>query len=125
MRQKIVREKEALIDEYYHQLDMQRQAFLQKKGMYTYYLRNTATGDVYTNLVTDEEDPSHLFLQQEDWYYVHSFYPGKAGYLYTGDRYPSLSNFDLYVSPYRDGVAQFTVSYDQQELLSANWKGGT
>lgn len=112
VRKKIVREKETILDEYYRQLEIQRQKFLKKKETYTYYLQNTATGDVYTNLVPRDGEPSLLFAKEEDWYYVHSFYPGKAGYLYTGDHYPPI--VDLAAS-----------SYDYQEILAASWRGGT
>ncbi len=50
VRAKIIKEKEAHIDEYFTFLERQKEEFLQYKNTFKYYLKNTKTGKVYSNL---------------------------------------------------------------------------
>lgn len=50
VRQKVVKEKEAQIDEYFNELENYRLDFENYKNSFVYYFQNKETGEVYTNL---------------------------------------------------------------------------
>lgn len=58
VRPKVKVEKEQKIDQYFKEMEKQRDEFLRYKKSFTYYFKNTETGEVYTNLnLSDSESP--------------------------------------------------------------------
>lgn len=60
VRQKIIKEKEAEIDQYFKEMENYRQQFLTYKNSFKYYLKNNETGKVYTNLDLNDGTVSQL-----------------------------------------------------------------
>lgn len=50
VRQKIVKEKEALVDQYFKDLENNRPQFVTYKNSFKYYLKNKETGEIFTNI---------------------------------------------------------------------------
>lgn len=60
VRQKIIKEKEAEVDQYFNELENYRSQFLTYKNSFKYYLKNNETGKVYTNLDLNEGTVSQI-----------------------------------------------------------------
>jgi signal transduction histidine kinase len=78
---KIVKEKEQRIDEYYNELESFRQDFANYKEAFVYYLRNTTTGEVYTNLPTKDRKSVDKYINNEDSHFIRSFPTKNQSYL--------------------------------------------
>lgn len=50
VRQKVVKEKEALVDQYFKDLENNRPQFVTYKNSFKYYLKNKETGEIFTNI---------------------------------------------------------------------------
>lgn len=60
VRQKIIKEKEAEVDQYFKELENSRQQFVTYKNSFKYYLKNNETGKVYTNLDLNDGTVSQI-----------------------------------------------------------------
>ncbi len=60
VRQKIIKEKEAEVDQYFKELENYRQQYLTYKNSFKYYLKNNETGKVYTNLDLNDGSVSQI-----------------------------------------------------------------
>ncbi|SMB87908.1 Signal transduction histidine kinase [Desulfonispora thiosulfatigenes DSM 11270] len=73
VRVKVIGEKEEKIDKYYQELDQRRAEFNSSKEGFTYYLTDTATGEVYTNLPQKEIKEVNNILSQENTIFVKNY----------------------------------------------------
>ncbi|BAU26334.1 signal transduction histidine kinase [Aneurinibacillus soli] len=99
VRAKIVEEKEQQIDQYLQEIESRRSNFMNDKALFRYYLKNTTTEEVYTNVDTTGgsvaadaaiNDKSMLFIQN---------YPSEK-YGELSNRVPSsLLNYNDVVTP--------------------------
>ncbi|WP_338787052.1 HAMP domain-containing sensor histidine kinase [Metabacillus sp. FJAT-53654] len=80
IKDKIVKEKEQRIDEYYKELESYRGDFANYKEAFVYYLKNTTTGEVYTNL-PENDSKSVDSINDESMYFIRSFPTQKQSYL--------------------------------------------
>ncbi|ARK29505.1 sensor histidine kinase [Halalkalibacter krulwichiae] len=80
IREKILIEKEQQVDEYFHQLDNDRSEFLKLKSSFIYYLRDTETGEVFTNVALEAEEVNDIFTKQ-DLHFIRTYPSNSHGYL--------------------------------------------
>ncbi|SEN44626.1 Signal transduction histidine kinase [Mesobacillus persicus] len=86
VRKKIVKEKEEQVDEYFHNIKDYRSLYNQYKGSFSYYLKNTETGKVVTNLAGIEDKPVEALITKQNSNFI-QYYPSKdTGYL-TGEEH--------------------------------------
>jgi len=84
VRAKIVKEKEEQLDQYFHQIEGYRSHFLIYEDSFKYYLKNTKSGEVITNLAGVEDKPVEELLNKQNTNFI-QYYPSKgSGYL-TGN----------------------------------------
>ncbi|WP_102348161.1 HAMP domain-containing sensor histidine kinase [Bacillus sp. Marseille-P3661] len=86
VREKIIKEKEGQVDEHYKELEKNRNEFNRYKGSFQYYLKDTTTGKVYTNLNIAAGKKVEDVLNTDKIAYKKS-YSSSEGYLSTYDRY--------------------------------------
>ena len=84
VRAKIVAEKEKKIDEFYRELEKYHYDFTHLKKAFKYYLTDSATGEVYTNLNISKNESASDFLNKKDMYYVQDYSVLQKNYLFTG-----------------------------------------
>lgn len=85
VRKKIVKEKEQTIDNYFKSLESNRTQFLKYNEMFQYYLEDTETGKVYTNVkVSNDESVEELF-KEKDMHFIRSYPSDEYGYLEQSD----------------------------------------
>jgi signal transduction histidine kinase len=81
IKEKIVKEKEAEIDRYYEEVESQRQDYLAYDEAFAYYLKNTATGEIFTNLPINSGETVNQYINEQNTFYILN-YPSKMhGYL--------------------------------------------
>ncbi|WP_404330542.1 histidine kinase dimerization/phospho-acceptor domain-containing protein [Mesobacillus maritimus] len=86
VRDKIVKEKEEQVDEYFRNVEEYRSQFLQYKDSFRYYLKNTESGEVITNLAGLQDKPVEGLLNKQNTNFI-QYYPSKdTGYL-TGEEH--------------------------------------
>lgn len=89
------------VDEYYRELERDRNAFLTFKGIFTYYLEDTGTGNIYTNTTLNVDDFDQVFSADKMAFMKR--YSAEAGeYLtinndivYMDDGFPLFSYTDI------------------------------
>jgi signal transduction histidine kinase len=77
IEEKIFKQQEAKIDEYFNELENYRDQYEIYQQAFVYYLKNTATGEVYTNL----SNGNGQSINNETMYFVQHYPTKKAGYL--------------------------------------------
>lgn len=73
VRAKIVKEKEEEIDRYYREIEQQRAEFNELKASFKYYLRDTATGVVCTNLHAANLAEANKLLQHDKILFLRNY----------------------------------------------------
>jgi signal transduction histidine kinase len=87
VRAKIIKEKEQKIDSYYQDIENYRPQFLRDKAIFSYYLKDTATGEIFTNLnVTHGESPDKI-MNNNNMLFIRKFPSSGQGYLSTQEHY--------------------------------------
>lgn len=81
IKEKILKEKKQRVDEYYRELEGYRKDYSTYKEAFAYYLKDTESGEVYTNLSTTDESNIDKYINDENMYFVHE-YGEKKGYLH-------------------------------------------
>lgn len=81
IKEKILKEKKQRVDEYYRELEGYRKDYSIYKEAFAYYLKDTESGEVYTNLSTTDETNIDKYINDKNMYYVHE-YGEKKGYLH-------------------------------------------
>lgn len=108
VRAKIVKEKEQAIDAYLNELEKSRSRFENSKTEFKYYLRDTTSGEVYTNLNLQASEEVSESFNKETMLTVRDYATIRGGNEYTYRGYYGRSN-----------VAS-TYNGDIQEILSLN-----
>lgn len=100
VRQKIIKEKEAEIDQYFEEMEQYRREFLDLKNTFQYYLRNVETGEIFTNI---EGSPEQVFTSKQ-MAFIKTYKE-----LSTADRYQHFGEFNEAVERfYNKNAAVFT-----------------
>jgi signal transduction histidine kinase len=81
IKEKIKEQKEDRIDEYFKELDTYRGDYENYQQAFVYYLKNTATGEVYTNLAIKNSQLLDQYMNDKTMYFIQSYPTKKDGYL--------------------------------------------
>jgi signal transduction histidine kinase len=81
IKKSIIEEKEKNIDEYFQELESYRQEYEDYQEAFVYYLKNTETGQIYTNLSTKTTKSVDQSINNETMYYIQSYPTRENGYL--------------------------------------------
>lgn len=90
--QKIIKEKEEKINGYYNELERNRSRYEQYKSTFQYYLVNTKTGEVHTNLEGDPDSIRKVDLKNNNMAFVRSY--SNSNKLSTEGRWIPVDNVD-------------------------------
>ncbi|MBM7603793.1 signal transduction histidine kinase [Metabacillus crassostreae] len=85
IKEKIIIEREQEIDVYFEELETYKSEYQSYKEAFFYYLRNTATGEVYTNLPISDSKEIDKYINEETTHFINK-YPSKS------NTYLSLNN---------------------------------
>ncbi|RYD03634.1 hypothetical protein N752_18850 [Desulforamulus aquiferis] len=86
MREKVIQEKGQQADKYYQELESHRAEFNKYKAEFKYYLKDTSTGETFTNLEAANDAEANRLLSNKDMLYVRSYPSVRQGYLSTEGR---------------------------------------
>lgn len=81
IKEKIIKEKEQRIEEYYKELESYRGDFAIYKNAFVYYLKNTTTGEIYTNLPKEDSESVDNYINDKSMHFIRSFPTGNQSYL--------------------------------------------
>jgi signal transduction histidine kinase len=81
VKEKILNEKEIEVDRYYNELEGYRQEYQTYKDAFVYYLTNTTTGEVYTNLPSKSDKSVDQYINEKNTYYILSYPSQNFGFL--------------------------------------------
>ncbi|HWO97524.1 MAG TPA: histidine kinase dimerization/phospho-acceptor domain-containing protein [Bacillus sp. (in: firmicutes)] len=90
VRAKITKEKEQQIDEYYQEREKSRSEFLKYEATFKYYLKDTVTGKVYTNVYKTDEDS----INEKKMLFIQHYPTAKQEYLSTEGRETLIASGD-------------------------------
>lgn len=82
VRAKVVKEKEKKIDEFYKGLQSYQREFNNLEGAFKYYLKDNATGEVYTNLTISKGKTASDYLNKKEMYYLQDYENLQNIYMY-------------------------------------------
>ncbi|PLS18459.1 sensor histidine kinase [Bacillus sp. M6-12] len=103
VREKVLKEKEQAIEEVYNGQENNRTEFLRYKASFKYYLRNTETEEVYTNLkISDDESIDTIkdeVITENDMLFIRSYPSKDTDYLSTEGRNNFFDYKNEYVMP--------------------------
>ncbi|MBA9028001.1 HAMP domain-containing sensor histidine kinase [Peribacillus huizhouensis] len=93
---KIRKEKEQQIDRSFQELqDNYHNELNEYKDVFKYYLKDTSTGKVFTNVNMDEGDHLDTIFTNKSMWYVRTFPSGKYGYLKLGSYNSELEGITI------------------------------
>ncbi|MCM3652555.1 histidine kinase dimerization/phospho-acceptor domain-containing protein [Metabacillus litoralis] len=92
VKEKILKEKEQQIDEYYKDLETHREDYLTYQKVFTYYLKNISTDEIYTNLPSEESQSVDKYINNKTMAFIRSYPMGNHNYLNMWEHQFSLSN---------------------------------
>jgi signal transduction histidine kinase len=81
IEEKIKKEKEKNIDDYFNELDQYRDDYEIYRQAFVYYLKNTATGEVYTNLPISNSKLVDQYINDKTMDFIQSYPSKNNGYL--------------------------------------------
>jgi signal transduction histidine kinase len=81
IKKSIIQEKEDNIEEYFQELDRYRQEYEIYQEAFVYYLKNTKTGQIYTNLSTKDRKSADQYINDENMYYIQNYPTNTHGHL--------------------------------------------
>jgi signal transduction histidine kinase len=81
VEQKIRSEKEARIDDYFKELEVNRGEYQGYREAFVYYLKNTATGEVFTNLPIKNSDSVDQYINNRTMHFIQTYPTNNNGYL--------------------------------------------
>ncbi|MGM7723264.1 histidine kinase dimerization/phospho-acceptor domain-containing protein [Metabacillus sp. Hm71] len=93
IKEKIVKEKEQKIDEYYKELEGYRHEYEKYKEAFVYYLKNTTTGEVYTNLPSKESKSVETYINNDKMIFIQSYPTKNQSYLSMREQ-PLISGYE-------------------------------
>lgn len=85
IKNSILQEKEENIDEYFKLLESYRQDYEMYQEVFVYYLKNTKTGQIHTNLLSKDGKSAGQTINEENMYYIESYPTKENGYLVFND----------------------------------------
>lgn len=77
IKEKIIIEREQEIDDYFEELETYKSEYQTYKEAFFYYLRNTATGEVYTNLPISDSKDINKYINEDTTHFIKK-YPSKS-----------------------------------------------
>jgi signal transduction histidine kinase len=92
---KIQLEKERRIDEYFNELEQYRDQYEIYQQAFVYYLKNTSTGEVYTNLPDKNNKLVDQYINDKTMHYIQSYPTKKHGYLEMNEQQPLVMGYDF------------------------------
>ncbi|NEU30486.1 HAMP domain-containing histidine kinase [bacterium LRH843] len=107
---KIIKEKERMIDEYFRELEQRRGDFLQYKSVFSYYLEDIRTGDIFTNVNVNSDDVGKV-LNKENMLFIRNYPSVAGGNLTTNGHYIHIDVAHHSFTAGYDEVVTETVSY--------------
>jgi signal transduction histidine kinase len=93
----ILSKKEEIIDQYYNDLESFRLEYTNYKKTFAYYLKNTATGEVHTNLPTKDSEAVDTYINADNMHNVRSFPSNRRSYLEI-NKQPLVSSYYQVIS---------------------------
>jgi signal transduction histidine kinase len=73
IRQKIVKEKEAQLEEYFQEKERSRSDYLRYKKTFSYYFKDNVTGQVFTNVEGSKKESAQARFDSKDMKYVQEY----------------------------------------------------
>ena len=132
----IIKEKKENIDDYIHDLENYREEYESYQEAFVYYLKNTKTGEIYTNLSTTDRRSVDQEINDESMYFIQSYPTKKRGYLAMNEEpliggyeelvnLPQTNSNDLYEgkigvskdAPFTNSIMLDYHSYDSQRIV--------
>lgn len=98
VREKVLKEKEKQVDQYFDELEQHRQDFLTYKNSFVYYLKNNETGEVFTNVAEAGASPQQK-INSKNMAFVRNYTD-----LTTNGSYSEFGDYDV-VGPLLDKSA--------------------
>jgi signal transduction histidine kinase len=95
IEEKIRLEKERRIDEYFNELEQYRDQYEIYQQAFVYYLKNTSTGEVYTNLPDKNNKLVDQYINDKTMHYIQSYPTKKHGYLEMNEQQPLVMGYDF------------------------------
>lgn len=105
VRVKIVKEKEEKIDQFFVQMESIRPEYARYKGVFLYYLKDTETGKVFTNVNVTNNSSSTRVFSESDTLYIRNYPSAKYDYLST-NRGHNYMGYDEVVTPLFESEAR-------------------
>lgn len=115
IRPKVVKEKEQRIDEYYREIENQRAEFINYQSVFLYQFKNTETGQLYTNLNSEEGINTNKGIHTKDMAFVRTFPSAKEGYLNTEGR---TQNLDQWITGKQSGVFEGQIAIPKSAIAA-------
>ncbi|MFY0542588.1 histidine kinase dimerization/phospho-acceptor domain-containing protein [Brevibacillus sp. H7] len=115
VRAKIVKEKEQKIDDYYREMEFQRADFVKYKGVFLYYVKDTETGKVYTNVNTTQGDSKDQVINPKDMAFIRTYPSSAFGYLSTEGR---SSYLDHLLSARKAGIFEGQIAVPKSAVAA-------
>lgn len=103
IKNSILQEKEENIDEYFKLLESYRQDYEMHQEVFVYYLKNTKTGQIHTNLLSTDGKSAGQTINEENMYYIESYPTKENGYLVFNDEPFLHENEELIDLPRTNG----------------------
>ncbi|WHY02823.1 histidine kinase dimerization/phospho-acceptor domain-containing protein [Neobacillus sp. DY30] len=135
IKKSIMEEKIENIEAYFKELENYRQEYENYQETFAYYLKNTETGQIFSNLPTKNSEIVDQYIDEENMYYIASYPTKENGYLvfnqdplvigyHMVDLPPNNSN-DLYEgkigvskeAPLTNMIMQNYQNYDNQRIV--------
>ncbi len=81
VEEKIIKEKEKRVDDYYKELEGYRQEYKAYNEAFAYFLKNTTTGEIYTNLPSENPKDAEDAFSAKNMLYVNKYPTDNVNYL--------------------------------------------
>lgn len=107
IRPKIVKEKEQAIEKYIREVEKQRPEFLREKSLFMYYLKDTATGDIYTNVRIAQGKSIDAYMNQNNTLMIRTYPSQKYGELAIHAEDIRMENGEIFISSAEEPAKQF------------------
>lgn len=136
IKKEIVAQKEKNIDEYFKMLESYRKDYESYQDAFVYYLKNTATGEIYSNLPSRDDNLVSQYINNDSMHFIQNYPTKKQAYLKINPEplihgyenfvdLPQTDSIDLYEgiigvskdTPASNAVMAAYHSYDDQRLI--------
>lgn len=99
VRPKVVKEKELKIEQHVREMERQRPEFLREKSLFTYYLKDTTTGKIYTNLKLAQGDSADKYINDNKMLFIRTYPSQKYGEVSSAAQEVQFENGETVISP--------------------------